>query len=56
MTAREIIAQLVDAMNRSAEEGCTDHLDCCDDAGEFWYTALHAGETYLKGDGVSQPD
>ena len=32
----------VEAMERSVEEGCTDHLDCCDDYGEFWHKAIAA--------------
>lgn len=27
------------AMLRSIEEGTTDHLDCCNDHGAYWYRA-----------------
>ena len=29
-----------DAMLRSVSEGCTDHLDWCDDGGTFWRDAI----------------
>lgn len=37
---REVIAELVAAMNKSVDMGCTDHLDACDDVGAFWHDAL----------------
>jgi len=36
----EIVQTLVDAMRKSTEIGATDHLDCSDDCGVFWYNAL----------------
>lgn len=36
------IKELHAAMKYSVEIGCTDHLDCCTDAGAFWYDALAA--------------
>lgn len=38
----------VDAMKRSVDIGCTDHLDSCRDAGAFWHDAIAAGEAALS--------
>jgi hypothetical protein len=53
MTEREIITALVNAMQEAKEHGHVDHLDCADDGGKFWYSALVAGEAYLNGDDVA---
>ena len=42
-----LVEQLVGAMKKSVKVGCTDHLDCCDDAGEFWYNAISDAEDLL---------
>jgi hypothetical protein len=36
------------AMRKSREVGCTDHLDCCDDAGAFWHDALETADNLTK--------
>lgn len=45
---RRALRACVDAMRRSQDEGCTDHLDCADDAGAFWYGAIEQAEGLLK--------
>jgi len=35
---------LVAAMKRSVDVGCTDHLDCAPDGGQFWYDAIKMWE------------
>lgn len=43
---KQLVAALRDciaAMKKSKNVGCTDHLDCCDDAGAFWYDAIENG-------------
>lgn len=44
----EAIAELVAAMKKSVREGSTDHLDCHDDGGEFWYNAIDNAEKLLN--------
>jgi len=42
----EALKKCKDAMVKSKEVGCTDHLDCCDDYGAFWHNAVeNADET-----------
>ena len=48
MDAKQIIEALVAAMKKSVDEGSTDHLDCHEDGGEFWYTALENAKIFLK--------
>jgi len=50
-TVEELKAALKEcaaAMRKSVEEGCTDHLDCCDDAGQFWHDAVANAERLSK--------
>jgi hypothetical protein len=37
---RDALAALIRAMDQSVTVGCTDHLDCWDDAGEIWHRPL----------------
>lgn len=37
---RRLGDDLVSAMKRSVDVGCTDHLDCAPDGGQFWYDAI----------------
>lgn len=41
---RALVKRLAAAMRYSEDVGCTDHLDACEDAGEFWYRAIDAAE------------
>lgn len=36
------------AMGRSVKVGATDHLDCCEDGGEFWYGARRKASSILN--------
>jgi chromosome segregation ATPase len=44
---REALSATSKAMRRSIDDGCTDHLDCCDDGGEFWYVSAEKAEAIL---------
>lgn len=44
----EAIADLVAAMKKSVREGSTDHLDCHNDGGAFWYDAIDNAEKLLN--------
>jgi hypothetical protein len=55
MTVTERIEELekalkacVDAMDKSLRDGSTDHLDCADDGGAFWYDAAEKARQMLK--------
>ena len=37
---RHLVRRLRDAMRKSEDVGCTDHLDCWPEAGEVWYAPL----------------
>ena len=39
---------LVAAMKRSVDVGCTDHLDCAPDGGQFWYDAIKMWGIHAK--------
>lgn len=39
---RKLVKDLADGMKASVDAGCTDHLDCWDDAAEKWYRLLDA--------------
>lgn len=41
------LSAVVSAMEKSVEVGCTDHLDCCEDGGAFWYDALDEAKSLL---------
>ena len=45
---RQALQGCINAMKKSKEVGCTDHLDCCDDAGAFWYDAIENAKTLLQ--------
>lgn len=45
--AKQALQSCVAAMQKSRDEGCTDHLDCCDDGGQFWYDAIENAEKAL---------
>ena len=45
---KRMLANCAYAMRKSVEYGCTDHLDCCDDGGAFWYSALEEAECHGK--------
>lgn len=52
MTNREqeleaVVERLIAAMKDSIDYGCTDHLDCCEDAGAFWYDAIDEAQALL---------
>lgn len=47
MDLKQIIKELLDAMHESEKCGCTDHLDCCDDGGAFWYDAIKRAKEAL---------
>lgn len=38
----------VAAMRKSRDVGCTDHLDCCDDGGQFWWDALETADKLIS--------
>jgi hypothetical protein len=44
----ELIASLVAAMEASSEVGCTDHLDCWDEAEEVWHAPLRRAKELLE--------
>ena len=46
--AKEIIRELIAAMEEAKNVGCVDHLDCCGDGGNFWYDAIENGKNALK--------
>src|SRR6185312_3747489 len=46
----ELLKACVAAMKKAHEVGCVDHLDCCADAGAFWYEALENAEAALATD------
>lgn len=39
--------KLVNAMDASIHLGCTDHLDCTDDGGAFWYDSVEEARKLL---------
>jgi len=43
-----MVERLVAAMKEAHNVGCVDHLDCCDDGGEFWYGAIEDAKALLK--------
>lgn len=45
---RRALRDCLDAMKKSQDEGCTDHLDCADDGGSFWYDAIAQAEGLLR--------
>jgi hypothetical protein len=45
-----IINRLIAAMKKSEADECTDHLDCTDDAGAFWYDAIKEAKAFLNRD------
>jgi hypothetical protein len=47
-TLRQALRRCVTAMCKSQDVGCTDHLDCADDGGAFWYDALESADRALK--------
>ena len=44
----ELVKALANAMEQSMTTGCTEHLDCWDDAEEIWYGPLNEARTLLK--------
>ena len=52
---KKVITNLILAMNHSIEIGSTDHLSENDDKGEFWHSAIDAGEKALKNLGEITP-
>ena len=44
---RGAVRKLLSAMQQAVDEGCADHFDCCDDAGEFWDGAIRNAEAVL---------
>ena len=38
----------VAAMKKSQSVGCTEHLDCCEDGGDFWHHAVEEALQLLK--------
>jgi hypothetical protein len=44
---RKALTAAVSAMRKSVTCGATDHLDCCEDAGDFWYSALDKADQAL---------
>jgi len=44
----EVVSKLVAAMKKSVDEGSTDHLDCHDDGGAFWYDAIDEAKALIK--------
>jgi hypothetical protein len=44
---RSAVIRLVKAMRKAEEIGCMDNIDCCDDAGDFWYSALSNAKAVL---------
>jgi hypothetical protein len=47
MLHRDVIQQLSAAMRESMENGCTEHLDCWDEAEQLWYGPLKRAEMLL---------
>lgn len=47
--AESALRDCITAMKRSSEEGTTDHFDCCEDGGAFWYGAIEKAEALLNG-------
>jgi len=45
---RKALQACVDAMKKSVHDGSTDHLDCHDDGGQFWYEAVKNAEALLN--------
>lgn len=43
----QAIQELVGAMKASVQMGSTDHLDCAEDGGAFWYNAIARSEALL---------
>ena len=43
-----MVRRLVAAMKKSVDQGSTDHLDCHEDGGEFWYGAIADAKELLK--------
>ena len=44
---REALHAALVAMQRGLDEGCVDHLDCCEDGGAFWYVAVEGARAVL---------
>lgn len=44
---REALVATQMAMLHSVDAGCTDYLDACDDAGQFWYGSLERAQSVL---------
>ena len=40
--------KLVNAMDASIHMGCTDHLDCANDGGAFWYDSVEEARKLLN--------
>lgn len=47
-----VIEEMREAMLKSVDIGCTDHLDCCDDGGDFWYRSITTAERFMKGEKI----
>lgn len=47
---RRAVRECLDAMRKAVDEGCVDHLDASERAGEWWHAALEAGDAALRGD------
>lgn len=41
------VRSLLAAIKEAQDAGCIDHLDCCDDGGDFWYNAIEAANESL---------
>lgn len=44
---RLLAINLAQAMRQSVEVGCTDHLDCWDEAHEIWYEPLERLDGFI---------
>lgn len=45
---KRALKDCIEAMKRAQDEGVVDHLDCCDDGGQFWYDALQNAESMMR--------